>query len=344
GGSIARVADGTLSVGPQSAGADPGPAAYGRGGERATVTDAHVVLGHLPAKLLGGRMGLDADAARRVIEREVGGPLGLSVEAAARGVLAIIDNNMMGALRIVSVERGHDPRDFTLVPFGGAGPLHGCALANLLGITRILVPPAPGVLCADGLLAADLKADFSRTLPKAGRVDLAVARSIYAELEQQADDWLAAENVAPGDRQRARVALMRYHGQGGELAVGWVDGVAEVEAAFATAHKALYGFTLDAPIELVTLRVEARGRMPAPPRPTLSTGSGAKPVGSTKVHFATGPAQVPLYQRAMLGAGDRLEGPAIVSQLDATTLVLPGWRAEVHYSGALVLSTIDGAD
>jgi N-methylhydantoinase A len=344
GGSIARVADGTLTVGPQSAGAEPGPAAYGRGGERATVTDAHVVLGHLPAKLLGGRMGLDAEAARRVIEREIGVPLGMSVEAAARGVLAIIDNNMMGALRIVSVERGHDPRDFTLVPFGGAGPLHGCALANLLGITRILVPPAPGVLCADGLLAADLKADFSRTLPKAGRVDLAVARSIYAELEQQADDWLAAENVTPGDRRQARVALMRYHGQGGELAVGWADGVAEAEAAFAAAHKALYGFTLDAAIELVTLRVEARGRMPAPPRPVLSKGSGAKPIGSTMVHFATGPVQVPLYQRAMLGAGDRLAGPAIVSQLDATTLVLPGWRGEVHDSGALILSIGDKND
>jgi N-methylhydantoinase A len=338
GGSIAKVADGTLTVGPQSAGADPGPAAYGRGGERATVTDAHVVLGHLPAKLLGGRMGLDAEAARQVIQREVGRPRDLSVEAAARGVLAIIDNNMMGALRIVSVERGHDPRDFTLVPFGGAGPLHGCALAALLGITRILIPPAPGVLCADGLLAADLKADFSRTLPKAGPVDLALARSIYAELEQQAEAWLASENVAPADRQRSRVALMRYHGQGGELAVGWVDGVAEVEAAFAAAHKALYGFTLEAPIELVTLRVEARGRMPSPPRPALAKGGGAKPTGSTMVHFASGTANVAVYGRATLGAGDRIDGPAIVSQLDATTLVQPGWEADVHASGALIMS------
>src|SRR5437899_642297 len=212
GGSIARVADGTLTVGPQSAGADPGPAAYGRGGQQATVTDAHVVLGHLPAELLGGRMTLDATAARRAIERQVAQPLGLSPEAAARGVLAIIDNNMMGALRIVSVERGHDPRDFTLVPFGGAGPLHGCALAGLLGITRILIPPAPGVLCADGLLAADLKADFSQTLPKAGRVDLDATRAIYAELERQAEEWLAAEGVAAGDAHRSRIALMRYHG------------------------------------------------------------------------------------------------------------------------------------
>ena len=338
GGSIAKVADATLTVGPQSAGADPGPAAYGRGGQQATVTDAHVVLGHLPAALLGGRMTLDAMAARRAIERQVAQPLGLSPEAAARGVLAIIDNNMMGALRIVSVERGHDPRDFTLVPFGGAGPLHGCALAGLLGITRIVVPAAPGVLCADGLLAADLKAEFSQTLPKAGAIDLEMARAIYADLERQAEQWLAAENVTPGDRQRSRIALLRYHGQGGELAVGWADTKAEVEAAFAAAHKSLYGFTLEAPVELITLRVEARGRMPQPPRPLLAAGSGAKSHGVTKVHFASGTAEVPLFDRASFGAGDRIAGPAIISQLDATTLVLPGWTAEVHPSGAMLLT------
>src|SRR4029077_9548374 len=227
GGSIARLSAGAPTGGPQMAGADPGPAAYGGGGEEATVTDAHVVLGHLPANLLGGRMALDAAAARRAIERQVPTPLGLSAEAAARGVLAIIDNHMVGALRIVSVERGHDPRDFTLVPFGGAGPLHGCALAELLGITRVLIPPAPGVLCADGLLAADLKADFSRTLPKAGAIDLGAARAIYADLERQADEWLAAENVAAGDRRHTRVSLMRYQGQGGEVAVSWADSVTD---------------------------------------------------------------------------------------------------------------------
>src|SRR5207245_1960700 len=162
---------------------------------------------------------------------------GLDRADAARGILSILDHNMVGAVRIVSVERGHDPRDFTLVAFGGAGPLHGCSLATLLGITRILIPPAPGVLCADGLLAADLKADFSQTLPKSGRVDPDVARVIFADLERQVDAWFAAENVAIGDSHRARFALMRYHGQGGELSVGWVDGVTEAEAAFAAAHR-----------------------------------------------------------------------------------------------------------
>jgi len=339
GGSIATVDSGSLTVGPQSAGAEPGPAAYGRGGTAATVTDAHVVLGHLPASLLGGRMALDAAAASRAIDLRVADPLGLTRHAAARGILAIVDNNMMGALRLVSVERGHDPRDFTLVPFGGAGPLHGCSLAALLGIKRVLIPPAPGVLCADGLLAADLKADFSRTLPKAGAIDLVRAQAIYAELSRQADDWLAAEQVSPADRQQTKIALLRYHGQGSELSIGWVDDAAAVETAFAEAHRTLYGFTLESAVELVTLRVEATGRMPAPPRPLLAAGSGAKSTATLPVHFVTGTVQVPLFERASLGTGDRISGPAIVTQLDATTLVLPGWQGEVHPSGAILLTT-----
>jgi N-methylhydantoinase A len=339
GGSIGRVAAGALSVGPQSAGADPGPAAYGFGGEEATVTDAHVVLGHLPTQLLGGKMVLDIDAARRAIDRYVAGPLGLSREEAARGVLAIIDNHMVGALRIVSIERGHDPRDFTLVPFGGAGPLHGCALAELLGISRVMIPPAPGVLCADGLLAADLKAEFSRTLPKAGPIDFKVALAIYSDLERQAEEWLAAEGVAVADRQRVRVALMRYHGQGGEVDVSWTDHVAEVEASFAAAHESLYGFKLDSPVELVTLRIEATGRMPAPSRPVLIAGPRAATEDYLTVYFDSGTAEVPLIDRKGLGAGDRFVGPAVISQLDATTLVLPNWTGEVHPSGAILLTT-----
>ena len=338
GGSIASVADGTLTVGPQSAGADPGPACYGHGGREATVTDAHVVLGHLPERLLGGRMNLDAGVARQTIDRQIARPLGLSCEAAALGVLAILDSNMVGALRVISVERGHDPRDFTLVPFGGAGPLHGCALAELLGITRVLVPPAPGVLCADGLLAADLKAEFSRTLPAAGRIDIEVARGIYRELERRAEAWLDHEKVAPSERESSRVALMRYHGQGGEVAVSWVDDKDGAEAAFAQAHQQLYGFTLEAPVELVTLRVEATGRMPPPPRPMLGPGSGARPHGQTRVNFASGASDVPVFDRASFGAGDRIAGPAIICQLDATTLVPAGWSGEVQPPGAILLT------
>lgn len=339
GGSIAKVADGTLTVGPQSAGARPGPAAYGHGGENPTVTDAHVVLGHLPARLLGGRMALDVEAARKAVDGKVANPLGLSTATAARGILAIVDNHMVGAVRVVSVERGHDPRDFTLVPFGGAGPLHGCALAELLGISRVMIAPAPGILCADGLLAADLKAEFSRTLPKAGAVDVVIANGIIAELKTQASAWFDTEGVAEKDRRIATVALLRYHGQGGELAVTWGETREAVEAAFAAEHKALYGFALEAAIELVTLRVEAAGITMEPPPAILDKGSDVTPFDHVPVHFESGVTSVPVVDRSTLGAGATFKGPMILTQLDTTTLVAPGWTGTVHGSGALLLTT-----
>ncbi len=338
GGSIAKVADGTLTVGPQSAGARPGPAAYGHGGENPTVTDAHVVLGHLPARLLGGRMALDVEAARKAVDGKVANPLGLSTATAARGILAIVDNHMVGAVRVVSVERGHDPRDFTLVPFGGAGPLHGCALAELLGISRVMIAPAPGILCADGLLAADLKAEFSRTLPKAGAVDVATANGIIAELKTQASAWFETEGVAEKDRRIATVALLRYHGQGGELAVTWDETREAVETAFAAEHKALYGFALEAAIELVTLRVEAAGITVEPPPAILDKGSDVTPFDHVPVHFESGVTSVPVVDRSTLGAGATFKGPMILTQLDTTTLVAPGWSGTVHGSGALLLT------
>lgn len=338
GGSIARIVDGALTVGPMSAGARPGPACYGQGGLEPTVTDAHVVLGNLPDQLLGGTMALDPEKARAAIQDRVAGPLRLSVEDAARGILAIVDNHMVGALRVVSVERGHDPRDFTLVPFGGAGPLHGCSLAELLAIPRVMIPPAPGVLCADGLLAADLKAEFSRTLPKAGLVDAALVEAVFAELHAQADMWFEKEQVPPSARSKTMVTMMRYKGQGGEVAVRWAGSRGGAEEAFNAAHAALYGFTLSAPIEVVTLRIEAAGRMPSPERILLPRGSGAKPIGRRTVAFVGGPRDVPIYDRAQLAAGDRFSGPAIVLQLDATAFVAPGWQGEVHPSGAMLLT------
>ncbi|MBO1076194.1 hydantoinase/oxoprolinase family protein [Roseomonas marmotae] len=336
GGSLARVtADGALAVGPESAGAVPGPACYGRGGTRATVTDAHVALGHLPPSLLGGRMTLDVAAAEAAVRENVAGPLGLGLHEAARGILAITDANMVGAVRVVSVERGHDPRDFALVPFGGAGPLHGCALAELLGIGTVLVPPSPGVLCAQGLLAADLKAEFSRSLPDATPEAVEAG---YAELETQAEAWFAEEQVPAGRRETRRVALMRYAGQGGELAVPWPDDMEGAAAGFAAQHRALYGFDLpEGAVELVTLRLEAAGRLSGSITSTLPPGQGARPMGQHAVHFAGGTQQAALYDRATLGAEDEFSGPAIVTQLDATTLVPPGWRARMHASGALVL-------
>ena len=332
GGSIARVEDGALLVGPISAGSRPGPACYGAGGTAATVTDAHVVLGHLPGGLLGGRMALNPALAAEAVGR-VAAPLGLPLLEAARGILAIAGSTMIGAIRVVSVERGHDPRRFALVAFGGAGPLHGCALAAMLGTDTVLVPPAPGVLCADGLLAADLKASFSRSV--AG-IAGAVAEA-FAALDAEAQDWLASEAIPPADRRTSRVALMCYDGQGGELAVPWAEDLATTEAVFATAHDRLYGFRLDTPVRLVTVRVEARGLLPDPVRPLLPPAAGAGACGTAMVHWASGTMPTPVYDRATLGSGDAFDGPAIVTQLDTTTLVPPGWSAQAHPSGTLVL-------
>ncbi|MBV8770640.1 MAG: hypothetical protein JO094_17300, partial [Hyphomicrobiales bacterium] len=198
-------------------------------------------------------------------------------------------------------------------------------------------PPAPGVLCAEGLLAADLKGEFSRTLAKSGEIDEENVEIVYAELEAEAKSWFEEEGVATADRREVRVALLRYHGQGGELAVRWAGDGASTEAEFSKAHSALYGFTLDAPIELVTLRIEASGRMPPPVREKLGRAGGARAVATRQVRFAGGPRDVEVFDRETFGAGDRFAGPALVTQLDATTLVPPGWRGEVHASGALLL-------
>ncbi|WP_082894812.1 hydantoinase/oxoprolinase family protein [Sulfitobacter geojensis] len=337
GGSIAQVADETLAVGPHSAGARPGPAAYGHGGTQATVTDAHVALGHLPVSLLGGEMSLDQEAALKVVDENVASPLGLKRHDAARGILAIMNNNMVGAVRTVSVERGHDPRDFTLVPFGGAGPLHGVALAELLGINQVMVPPAPGLLCADGLLAADLKAEFTRALPTPGAIDQSVGDSIASELVKDATAWLEEEGIPVERRDIQTRALLRFHGQGGEIAVDWADTPEETETRFKQAHEALYGFILDAQVELVTLRIEAAGRTEASPRPDLEAGEKPAPVQSQMVHWETGDVDTPIYDRATLRAGVRLSGPAVITQLDTTTIIPPGWSATVHPSAALLL-------
>ena len=337
GGSLARVRDGALVVGPESAGARPGPAAYGHGGTEPTVTDAHVVLGQLPSKLLGGRMSLDVEAARAAVA-SVAEPLGLDLETAARGILAIADNHMVGAVRVVSVERGHDPRDFALVPFGGAGPLHGCALADLLGIRRVLLAPAPGVLCADGLLAADLKAEFSRALTRPGQMDPGEALPLVAELSAQAEDWFEMEGVPTERRLLTPVALMRFAGQGGELAVPFADTRDALEQNFRTAHETLYGFALDAAIELVTLRVEATGLADAPEPVSLAEGAAPEPTEHVAVMIAGQSVSVPVCERAGFGAGASIDGPAILTQLDTTTFLAPGWRATAHGSGAMILT------
>jgi len=349
GGSLARLSrSGALTVGPQSAGAAPGPVCYGRGGVEPTVTDAHLVLGQLPTYLLGGSFSLDVDAARGAIRERIAEPLGLGIEAAARGILAILDNNMVGAIRVVSVERGHDPREFALIPFGGAGPLHGGSLARLLGIPLIVVPPAPGVLSAHGLLVSDLKAEFARTrLQKANAFDAGAVGRLFAELEAEAIGWLEAEGVPPPARRISWHASMRYQHQGFELSVPWPGrevGEASARAAVAAFHRLherLYTFAQeDMPVEIVTFRVDARGALPAP---TLRELPLAGPLEAARtavqdVFFEDGAAEVSVYARERLGAGNRILGPAILTQFDATTLILPGQRAEVDRLGSLLIT------
>lgn len=337
GGSIAAVTNGTLAVGPHSAGARPGPAAYGHGGTEATVTDAHAILGNLPHALLGGSMALDVAASRKAVATGVARPLGLTPEEAAQGILAIMNNNMVGAVRTVSVERGHDPRDFTLVAFGGAGPLHGCALADLLGIGQVMIPAAPGLLCAAGLLAADMKAEFTRALPAPGPVDQAVGNAIVADLARKATAWLDNEDIPDGERALQARALLRFQGQGGEIAVDWGARPGETEARFRAAHRSLYGFVLDVPIELVTFRIEAVGRTGPVTARRLDAAPMPRPLETQRVHWPDGIQDTPIYDRAALGAETAFGGPAILTQLDATCIIAPGWTATVHSSGALFL-------
>jgi N-methylhydantoinase A len=348
GGSIAQVSDtGALIVGPQSAGAVPGPVCYGRGGVEPTVTDAHLALGHLPPYLLGGSFALDVEAARVAIRRRIAEPLGMTIEAAARGILAIVDNNMVGAIRVVSVERGHDPRDLSLLPFGGSGPLHGGSLARLLDMRTIVVPPGPGVLSALGLLVSNLKAEFTRTcLQKAGAFDAGTVARVFGELDTEARAWLDAEDVPEEDRRIAWHASLRYQHQGFELFVPWAGrdvteaSAAATVAAFHRLHERLYTFAQeDTPVEIVTLQVDARGAFPAPALRELPPAGplDAARVGAQRVFLETGPAEAAIYGRERLGAGARIDGPAILTQLDATTLVLPGQSGVVDRFGNLIV-------
>jgi N-methylhydantoinase A len=345
GGSIARVTeDGTLTVGPESAGAVPGPVCYGAGGEEPTVTDAHLVLGRIPPHLLGGEIPLDVERARRAIEERVAQPLGLPPAAAAQGILDIVNNNMVGALRLVSVERGYDPRDFVLVPFGGAGPLHGTDLAGLLSMRTVLVPRHPGVLSTFGLLGTEVRNDYARThLQKPPDYDLAAVAKLYAELEAQADAWLAAEGVPSSGRRLTRLADLRYRHQGFELTVPWPERALSVDALIARfheRHRQLYTYALaDAPVEIVTLRVAAAGRVRRFTLPPLGRRrAGRARPAKRRVYFAgRGWVACPCVDRETLGAGAVVRGPAIVEQLDTTTVVPPGQRATVDRVGNLVI-------
>jgi N-methylhydantoinase A len=340
GGSIAYVAEatGALRVGPESAGAVPGPACYGRGGSAATVTDANVVLGHLPPRLLGGEFELDPDAARAAVAR-VAEARGTRVEETARAIVSMVDEAMLGALRVVTVQRGRVPSEFALVAFGGAGGLHANALARILGSYPVIVPEESGVLSALGFISSEIKNEYSQTFVKSIAATTPDAvRKPFEALTTRAREWLDAERVDVSDQDVRFVVDMRYTRQGYELPIE-LDGVelaaldlAALERRFGEAHQALYGFVLDGGAEIVNLRVVAAGRVPFPelePRPEGGADPSAAQTGTHRVWTPEEALDVPTYARAALEPGMAIEGYAIVEQYDATTVVLPGHRAVV---------------
>ena len=351
GGSIAHVPELTkaLRVGPQSAGAEPGPAAYGKGGSEPTVTDANVVLGHLPPRLLGGEMELDVEAARAAV-RTVADAMGLdSVEQAAEGIIAIVNENMAGALRLVSVQRGHDPRDFALVAYGGAGPLHANALAKLMGSFPVVVPPAPGLLCAIGDLVADFRDEFAQTyirlLADASGVEVA---DILDALGARATEWLEGEGIAADAQRILYSADMRYHRQGYEIPVALEpdevrsDGLADLEERFNGLHEQLYGFRMPGTAcEIVNLRAVGYGAVPKLELPVGEAGSAdasTAVVDEQDVVFDGRRLPTKIYDRSKLQPGATLAGPAIVTEFDSTTVVLPGYRAEVDVNFNILIN------
>ncbi|MCR9072007.1 MAG: hydantoinase/oxoprolinase family protein [Alphaproteobacteria bacterium] len=350
GGSIAWFdRDGLLKVGPASAGAVPGPACYGRGGTEPTVSDANLLLGRLSGTLIGGAMALDRSRAEKAI-RPVAERLGFTLERTAEGILGIVTANMVRALRTVSVERGHDPRDFVLMPFGGAGALHAGDVARALDMSEIIIPPAPGILCAQGLVVSDLKEDFVATarlsLTDANRAAIDAA---VAPLAASARAWFETEGIAPA-RRRLRLSIdLRYIGQNFELLVPTdeTDGsdpalpeIGELKRRFFEAHEKTYGhYTADDPIETVNLRLTAIGeadRIP-PPAAEGDNNRHPKPTTHRAVWFEGAEHHTPVYDRAALAPGHRFVGPAIVDQLDATTVVHPGDTVSVDAALNLII-------
>jgi N-methylhydantoinase A len=345
GGSLAWIdAGGFLRVGPQSAGAEPGPACYGRGGTAPTVTDANLVLGRLAGDSpLGGATRLDARAAQAAVEKLCPG-LNLSPTDAALGVLTVVNTNMASAIRLATVERGLDPRTFTLVAYGGAGPMHAARVAGSLGIPTVLVPLNPGVLCAMGLLVTDVRAEFSRTaIRRTEGVSAAEIDALFRTLEDQAREWAQSGGLAVGELVLTRSIDMRYLRQNYELSVAAGAGAAtrEIERRFHRQHRRLFGHDSSAePTELVTFRVSARIPVSRPrlPRAPSASPLTVKTVRPVRFHDTDDFIECPVYERGKLSSGATIIGPAIVEQFDCTTVIEPGQPTVVDPWGNLLIS------
>lgn len=352
GGSIAWFdTGGALRVGPTSMGADPGPAAYGRGGHEATVTDAHVVLGRLlPEAFLGGTMQLESAQALDVVSR-LAQRLETSAEEAALGIIRVINANMEAAIRVISVERGCDPRHFTLVAFGGAGPLHACELADALHIPRVLIPATPGVLSALGMLLADTLKDYVRTIMVPVEESQQLVSATLVELEEMGRRDLASEGVSAEQIVIETSLDLRYVGQSYELNIPFEGDMLDASAAFHQAHERRFGYSdPNERVQVVNVRLKARGlnTYPALERLEVVTQFSPEPAMMRDVVFAQGDGltreSIPIYERATLCSGASFSGPAIVTQYDTTTLVPPEWYARVDGVGNLIIERVEEQD
>lgn len=349
GGSIAHVPELTkaLRVGPESAGAVPGPACYGRGGEQATVTDANVVLGNLPRALLGGDFELDRDASVKAVKIVADG-LGLSLEAAAQGILDIVNENMFGALRMISVEQGYDPRDFALMAFGGAGALHANAVAKLLGSWPVVIPNAPGVLCALGDATTRNRVELARTHSKRrSETSDAEISSILHDMTRLVSDKISQEGIDPSQGELRYQIDVRYHGQGFELPIDidanrFADGgIARVCDDFDAEHKRMFTFNMDAEHEIVNLRVIGLGPSLDLPAREIEKGNGDPSAAKISDHeiWENGSAQpAAIYDRAKLRSGDVIAGSAVITEMDSTILVLSGHEASIDDFGNILIN------
>ena len=339
GGSIAHVPmTGALRVGPQSAGAVPGPACYGLGGELPTVTDANVVLGRLPASLLGGAMQLDVAAAEQAVSK-IASAIGLDLHQAAQGILDIVNENMFGALRLITVQKGLDPRNFALVAFGGAGPLHGNTMGILAGCYPVIIPPTPGVLSALGFLYSDIKNEFAQTFARIiDDITPQQVAEIFARLEREARGWLKEEGLGSSNQALRYEADVRYFRQGYEFTLAVMPdtlgqgGLQALADQFGAAHEKLYGFRLEQPVELVSLRVVGTGQTEKIEIPNFDKQApdASKAVTDRRqVYFDGGFVNTSIYDRELLQAGNHIAGPAIVTQKDSTTVIHVGHVGEV---------------
>jgi N-methylhydantoinase A len=355
GGSIAWLdAGGALKVGPESAGSTPGPAAYGRGGTLPTVTDANVVLGRLnPNGILGGRMDLDVEASKRVIQEHICDKTNLSLLEAASGILSIVNANMTRGVRLISVEKGHSPSDFALVSFGGGGGLHCGALAKALNIPHVIVPPSPGTFCSLGLLVTDIRRDYVRTeLLEPGEDSLITIRQHFESMKVEGTQLLEKENVHPSKRSFSLDIDVRFVGQNYELSVPvqWEeltsDGVQHIISHFHKIHEKNYGYSdKEGKIEFVNYRITAFGELPKAPlvKANQEDNRLVEAVSHRNVYFSEankpGYYKTGIYNRSDLNAGNRIQGPAIIEQMDTTILILPSQSAVIDPYQNLIINT-----